>query len=517
MNSRQRKIPTVVAAMGRIDFTGNTIPLAWLQCDKLRNGKLANLTAILVLSDIIYRYRPITTTDERSQDKTITHWQFAGDKAYFEYDRWIVRLGITKRQLQDAIAFLVKQGLITHEFHPVYREADGSRVFNRVFVEPVPAAIAAISDVSKLCEYDDSPPTEKRDTYPDDDDNGGGSRDAADPIAEKRERVSGKTREGDTKKRETPPVKPSAIRAKTTSETTAYITQRQHTDHTPPVVSGVGAVAGRGDVVCLLGVNKNTDALDADASKKYTILPSGFSVIENATNKSNVASIHKVVENDLQAKNESGIKIPTQVVSSTQSIDATPAIKSDNLIARLVGIGVRRDKARELVANFAPDAIEHQIACLPYRHADDPAAVLIRSIEGKWGAPPAYKTVQKEMAKAQEKEQDDARAAAEYEAIQQRKADLAAAQKADDAAKSARKAEVDAVLSRLSQGQQEALEAAVWEELAKEAYPVGPAARAVIDKVKSADDAKKGNVVGRAYIRVEAHLAAEWAVKGGAK
>lgn len=49
----------IVDRMCRLQFTGNVIPAAWYRTITRDNGK-PNLTAIIILSDVVYWYRPET-------------------------------------------------------------------------------------------------------------------------------------------------------------------------------------------------------------------------------------------------------------------------------------------------------------------------------------------------------------------------------------------------------------------------------------------------------------------------
>ena len=53
----------IVDRMCRLQFTGNVIPAAWYRTIIRDNGK-PNLTAIIILSDVVYWYRPVEIRDE---------------------------------------------------------------------------------------------------------------------------------------------------------------------------------------------------------------------------------------------------------------------------------------------------------------------------------------------------------------------------------------------------------------------------------------------------------------------
>jgi hypothetical protein len=54
-----------VKAIGEINFRGNTIPHYWYNHLTFKNGK-PNLNAIVILSEIVYWYRPTSNKDEKT-------------------------------------------------------------------------------------------------------------------------------------------------------------------------------------------------------------------------------------------------------------------------------------------------------------------------------------------------------------------------------------------------------------------------------------------------------------------
>ncbi len=62
MNSTGNK---AVDMMSSLNITGNVIPVKWCHTIRYPNGK-PNLNAIMILSDIVYWYRPREIRDERT-------------------------------------------------------------------------------------------------------------------------------------------------------------------------------------------------------------------------------------------------------------------------------------------------------------------------------------------------------------------------------------------------------------------------------------------------------------------
>jgi len=73
--------------------------------------------------------------------------------------------------------------------------------------------------------------------------------------------------------------------------------------------------------------------------------------------------------------------------------------KEEKLLDKLVNIGITRKVAEILIKEYSLEVIEAQIDALPFRKADDPAAVLVASIQNNWNPPPKY---QESMHKAEQ-------------------------------------------------------------------------------------------------------------------
>ena len=55
----------IADSIGKMNFTGNVIPPAWFKTIVYKNGK-PNLNAIVILSDIVYWYRPSEICDKKT-------------------------------------------------------------------------------------------------------------------------------------------------------------------------------------------------------------------------------------------------------------------------------------------------------------------------------------------------------------------------------------------------------------------------------------------------------------------
>jgi len=133
---------------------------------------------------------------------------------------------------------------------------------------------------------------------------------------------------------------------------------------------------------------------------------------------------------------EGEIHMPGRATSITESpsentsqTTTTPSPKTSErttdvvvaLVEELVGAGVTRSRAEDLATRHSPEAIRDQIAMLPFRNGQEPAAMLVKAIEGSWAPPHSYR---KEI----ERRRREALGQAETDRIEREKAEARAAE-----------------------------------------------------------------------------------------
>lgn len=136
-------ISKVVQQIGQIHFEGNIVPMSWFNHIKFENGK-PHIVAILLLSEIIYWYRPVEIRDELTGQLTGYRKKFKADKWQRNYQSLADQFGFGKRQVKDAIDYLEERRLITREFRHFTTKA-GMGLSNVMYIEPVPEEIAKIT------------------------------------------------------------------------------------------------------------------------------------------------------------------------------------------------------------------------------------------------------------------------------------------------------------------------------------------------------------------------------------
>lgn len=140
-NKKPIRLPKVVAEIGKLNLDGNIIPHSWYEHIKLASGA-TDLVGIIILSEIVYWYRPYELLAERSGQPSY-HKKFAGDMFQSAAGYYEQKFGLTKDQTRKALKRLEDNGLIRREYREVVQR--GVRMNNVMFIEPVPVKIAEIT------------------------------------------------------------------------------------------------------------------------------------------------------------------------------------------------------------------------------------------------------------------------------------------------------------------------------------------------------------------------------------
>jgi hypothetical protein len=143
-----------VQAVGNLDFTGNVIPHHWYQALIRENGK-PNTVAIILLSEIVYWYRP-------SEDRCEATGKLLGYKKKFKADFFQRQtkdfasfFGFSEKQVRDGLAFLEEKGIIQRHFRDIRFNSGGSEgvVSNRQFIQIFPKALYDLQKIQKIHTY----------------------------------------------------------------------------------------------------------------------------------------------------------------------------------------------------------------------------------------------------------------------------------------------------------------------------------------------------------------------------
>lgn len=145
--SRYAPTPEVMA-IGQLNISGNVTPANWWKHIRLPSGR-PDATAIALLSEIVYWYRPTEVRDEHTGALLGYRKRFQGDKLQRSYQAFAEQFGFGKRETADALKRLRDAGFITLDLRTV-EMLDGVKCSNILFVGINPQAIAAITTPSSV-------------------------------------------------------------------------------------------------------------------------------------------------------------------------------------------------------------------------------------------------------------------------------------------------------------------------------------------------------------------------------
>lgn len=134
----------IVDAIGKMNITGNVIPEAWYSNIRYKNGK-PNMNAIIILSDIVYWYRPSEYRNE--YDGTVIYKKKFADDKYLQrsYKQLSNKFGISEGQAKASIVFLEKDiGVVIRHFKQI-TTGYGTVLSNVMFLELVPHRLEEIT------------------------------------------------------------------------------------------------------------------------------------------------------------------------------------------------------------------------------------------------------------------------------------------------------------------------------------------------------------------------------------
>jgi len=132
-----------VKAIGSLNFEGNITPIEWFSYIRLPNNK-PDLVSIILLSDIVYWYRPTTLRDEHSGKITSYKKKFKSDLLQKSYNDLEELFGLTKDQIKKSLQRLEQLNLIKRVFRHI--TSQGSSLANVMFIQIFPEQISKITE-----------------------------------------------------------------------------------------------------------------------------------------------------------------------------------------------------------------------------------------------------------------------------------------------------------------------------------------------------------------------------------
>ncbi|MEK4096931.1 MULTISPECIES: DnaD domain-containing protein [unclassified Bacillus (in: firmicutes)] len=140
----------IVTEIGGLNFKGNVVDHEWFNYITFSNDK-PHIVAIMVLSEIVYWYRPTVIRDEVTGRVTYKK-KFKSDKLQKSYQQLAETFGFSKIQVKRACDLLVEMSLIEIEFRTII--VNEITLNNVMFVEPKVNEIKSISSMYQQVEED---------------------------------------------------------------------------------------------------------------------------------------------------------------------------------------------------------------------------------------------------------------------------------------------------------------------------------------------------------------------------
>ena len=122
-----------VDQLGQLNISGNVTPQIWYEVILTDYGK-PNYLAIVLLSEIVYWYRPTEVRDERTGNVLGWKKRFKDDLLQKSYDEYAKKYGESKKTIQRALTLLETMGLIKRVFRNV-ELASGYILYNVMYID----------------------------------------------------------------------------------------------------------------------------------------------------------------------------------------------------------------------------------------------------------------------------------------------------------------------------------------------------------------------------------------------
>lgn len=139
------ELPKVVAEIGKISISGNIVPPLWFKTITFESGK-PDTNSILILSDILYWYRPTELRNEHTGAVIGYKKKFQEDLLRRSYADFEVQFGLSKKQCQECLRRLENLGVIKRIFRTIHSRA--GRLSNVMYIDLVPSIILKITTMT---------------------------------------------------------------------------------------------------------------------------------------------------------------------------------------------------------------------------------------------------------------------------------------------------------------------------------------------------------------------------------
>ncbi len=128
----------VVDSVAEMNITGNVIPEAWYKTIVKENGRV-NVNSLLILSEVVYWYRPMEVRDEAS-NKTIYKKKFRDDQfVQLSYEKLCDKFNLSPKQVRESLKLLESHGIIKRHLRDISTEM--GKLHNVLFIELIPEGL----------------------------------------------------------------------------------------------------------------------------------------------------------------------------------------------------------------------------------------------------------------------------------------------------------------------------------------------------------------------------------------
>lgn len=138
------EIDDTSSKFANLHLEGNIIPHTWLKIIVSPQGK-PDMNACLILSEIVYWYRPVVLKDHDS-GQIILKKKYKADLLQKSYGDFENTLGLSKKQSREALIRLQEMGLVKRIFRDI--EVNGMKISNVLFIQVFPLKIKEITDLT---------------------------------------------------------------------------------------------------------------------------------------------------------------------------------------------------------------------------------------------------------------------------------------------------------------------------------------------------------------------------------
>lgn len=134
----------IVDEVGELNISGNIIPENWYQWIRKGTGK-PDLLAIVLLSEIVYWYRPTEVRDEISGNLIGYRKKFSDQFLQKSYNQMASKFGETKAVVKRAMDTLEELGLIRRHVKTLLILPNGAKMANVLYIELVAEKLRQIT------------------------------------------------------------------------------------------------------------------------------------------------------------------------------------------------------------------------------------------------------------------------------------------------------------------------------------------------------------------------------------